>query len=257
MAELTLYFNASVSGPTDPSGVWFNDAAAFDGSIEPGHEAVCGDKGDADNKYLAGVGVENPASEPAIYSVKARVYVLADLPGGFAVGLNDWSEVLGTDEVPQYLYDWTEYITLTPPAGGWTWDDIKNLQVRFWSGFTSEMSYFMVFRAEILVETGPTFYDTLYPSLYPVIGLQVHGRMAHWWVHKEYKRYKVVAKYYYPYNPQTEVQQGWRNFFAYAVSNWQGFDAATKNYYNELKRPRYMSGYNRYLSMYLDANYSP
>ena len=94
-----------------------------------------------------------------------------------------------------------------------------------------------------------------YAQFYPIMALQAHGSFSKLWVHKEYKTFKVVAKYYYPENPRTGEQQSHRALFYDAVYNWRHFDAATKNYYNQFTFPRYMSGYNRYLSFYLNANY--
>jgi len=96
-----------------------------------------------------------------------------------------------------------------------------------------------------------------YASIYPCIGLTVRGRIGQWWIHKEYKTYKVVTKYYVPTNPQTALQQAWRQVLSDAVTNWQGFDVPTKQFYNSKITPKYMSGYNRYLRLYLNANYPP
>jgi len=105
-----------------------------------------------------------------------------------------------------------------------------------------------------------------YNKLYPVIGLIPRGRIGKWWIHKHYdgadfdtgmpgSSGHIVTKYYYPDNPRTPEQQGWRSVFYDAVKNWQGFDDSTKNSYNEMKRPIRMTGYNRYLRLYLNANY--
>ncbi|MDD5006362.1 MAG: hypothetical protein PHS93_08420 [Candidatus Omnitrophica bacterium] len=103
----------------------------------------------------------------------------------------------------------------------------------------------------------PLDFGALYPKLYPLIAGISHGRLSDWWIFRHYGTFTQKARMYYPYNPRTETQQTWRNFFAYGVSNWQGFDSATKNFYNQLKRPKYMLGFNRYLRLYLNANYPP
>lgn len=54
-----------------------------------------------------------------------------------------------------------------------------------------------------------------------------------------------------PPNPQTPLQQGYRGIFADGVSTWQGMDSDTKDYYNKLKYPRKMTGFNRFLHYYL------
>ncbi len=63
--------------------------------------------------------------------------------------------------------------------------------------------------------------------------------------------------YYYPYNPRTQLQQYNRQLLAYAVANWQSFTDDVKGYYNRLKYPNVMTGFNRYISFYLEANYDP
>ena len=93
-----------------------------------------------------------------------------------------------------------------------------------------------------------------YSKLYPILAFSAHGALGKWWIHKQYGMTKVVCKYAYPYNPKTEIQQAWRNIFAEAVTYWQGFNDNTKNYYNISFRNIHMSGYNRYISLYLKAN---
>ena len=107
-----------------------------------------------------------------------------------------------------------------------------------------------------------------YAQIYPCIALATRGKIGKgskwsdytphgWWIHKEYKTYKVVAKYYYPTNPQTGLQQGQRALLANAVSYWQNFEDGEKQHYNSMKLPKYMSGYNRYIRMYLNATEAP
>lgn len=96
-----------------------------------------------------------------------------------------------------------------------------------------------------------------YAAIYPVIAMMAHGQIGKWWIHKQYKHFRVTTKYYYPTNPQTGVQQGQRALLRDAVTNWQGFDIPTKQHYNSMKRPIQMSGYNRYIRMYLNATEPP
>jgi hypothetical protein len=96
------------------------------------------------------------------------------------------------------------------------------------------------------------------------MGLQAHGAFSNLWIHKTYRKVQsrwdyyhhcghIVTKYYYPYNPKSYFQQFKRNVFAYAVNNWQNFDNSTKNYYNEFAKNRPFLGYNRYISLYVQA----
>lgn len=89
--------------------------------------------------------------------------------------------------------------------------------------------------------------------MYP-IALEVRKTLGKTYTFKQYGRYRHVVHWYYPYNPKTDLQQGWRNIFMYAVANWQSFDQPTKHYYNIMKYPFHMSGYNRYIRYFLNAN---
>ena len=93
-----------------------------------------------------------------------------------------------------------------------------------------------------------------YPKLYPIMGFNAHGAFNTWWVHRYHYGRKEVIKYSYPYNPKTELQQTPRNFFAYAVANWQGMTDEQKLPYNDWVKNKPLSGYNRYISLYLKAN---
>ena len=100
------------------------------------------------------------------------------------------------------------------------------------------------------------------------MGFEAHGAFNRWWVHKTYRhnsnRYHtytplghIICKYYYPYNARTIEQQTPRNFFAYAVSNWQTFGEEEKGYYNEIVGKKPLSGYNHYISLYLKSRPAP
>jgi len=99
----------------------------------------------------------------------------------------------------------------------------------------------------------PLDFNELYPRLYPIIAFSARGSLSRLWIHKQYGAFKVVAKYYYPENPRTGLQQGNRSVFYDAVKNWQGFDIPTRQYYNAIKYPGVMSGYNHYIRKYLRA----
>jgi len=96
--------------------------------------------------------------------------------------------------------------------------------------------------------------DILPQPLYP-IALRVSGRVGYAYVFKQYGNNRMICKYYYPYNPKTEGQTRVRNYFAQAVANWQTFDDRTKQFYNEMRYPNIASGYNRYISRYLEDVY--
>jgi len=93
-----------------------------------------------------------------------------------------------------------------------------------------------------------------YQRLYPLFGFAAHGAFYNWWIFKQYGQTRIVAKYYYPENPQSPFQQANRMLMYDAVKNWQGFDASTKNSYNQAVLNKPLSGYNRYISLYLNAH---
>ena len=90
----------------------------------------------------------------------------------------------------------------------------------------------------------------IYPQpMYPH-ALRVRGRVGYAYIFR-YRYNQEILKYYYPYNPKTAGQQAIRAKFATAITNWQGFDIPTKQFYNSKRYPENMSGYNRYLHYYL------
>lgn len=92
----------------------------------------------------------------------------------------------------------------------------------------------------------PILPQPMYPQ-----ALLVHGRVGYAYVIRQYGMVRRYYKYYRPYNPKTFAMQTNRNKFAYAVANWQGFDDATKQFYNSKIYPNVMSGYNRYIHYYM------
>ena len=93
-----------------------------------------------------------------------------------------------------------------------------------------------------------------YQKLYPIFGIGAHGAFYNWWIFTQYGNKRIVKKYYYPENPRSADQQSNRALMYDAVKNWQGFDESTKNFYNVGFFNPHMSGYNRYISLYLEAN---
>jgi hypothetical protein len=87
--------------------------------------------------------------------------------------------------------------------------------------------------------------------MYPHAWL-IRGRVGYAYVFKQYGLRRVICKYYYPYNPNTASQSSRRFYFYQAVKNWQGFNVYVKGHYNALRYPKFMSGYNRYISLYMN-----
>ena len=96
-----------------------------------------------------------------------------------------------------------------------------------------------------------------YQQWYQVMGFQKRGKLGNLWIHKHYVGFDVVAKIYYPYNPRTNFQQAWRSVFAGGIYNWKSFDPIVQNFYNTATSPKAYRGMDRYMTMYLRANYPP
>lgn len=103
MSVATFYFDASISGPTDPGGAWTNDANVFDG-VES-NDAVNTTDGDKGLNYLEGKGT-NATGSGVVTQVRARI-------------LSSGSD--------------GDYIILDEHSGGWTWEKLSKLETRIWA----------------------------------------------------------------------------------------------------------------------------
>lgn len=61
----------------------------------------------------------------------------------------------------------------------------------------------------------------------------------------------TARRFVYPPNPNTIYQQANRGKFGSAVAAWQALTPAQKGVYNALKYPPRMSGYNKFLRLYM------
>lgn len=93
-----------------------------------------------------------------------------------------------------------------------------------------------------------------YAQLYPFFGFRAHGAFNRMWIHKVQNGKNIVCKYAYPPDHKTDNQLAMRGTFYQAIRNWQSFDDPTKQVYNAWAKLRPLSGYNRYISLYLKAN---
>jgi hypothetical protein len=72
--------------------------------------------------------------------------------------------------------------------------------------------------------------------------------------HLAKKRGVIAVPYMFPENPQSEGQQTNRAKFSNAVASWQNLTDEEKNAYNELSTGTNKSGYNIFISRYMDNN---
>lgn len=106
------------------------------------------------------------------------------------------------------------------------------------------------------IETPPPSWTKPY-GFYDYMALKVRGRLGDIATFQEQWWGRQVSPPFYPYNPKTYYQQSWRNKFKQGVTNWHGFSELTKNIYREKAKNLVMTGFNYYLSQYLNANYPP
>ena len=145
----TYYFNTSDGGPTDPDGVWGNDANAFDG--ETINRALVGweDEGDENTNYLKGEGTNATDIGGTINGVRARVWAGAIVftTGVAKIYTDGEAETLAT--INYTGVGWNDWVDLVAPSGGWTFAKIQALEVVFWatSGATTQF-----FKLELFVE---------------------------------------------------------------------------------------------------------
>ena len=109
-----LYFDGH-DGISDPDGVWFSTANAFNDNTTnfAYHQAM---SADGSNNYLKGQGTNATLLDGEIEKVSFRAYASDN----------------GASP------HWSDYVELTAPTGGWTFQKVKDLEVRFW---TSSINY--------------------------------------------------------------------------------------------------------------------
>lgn len=64
-------------------------------------------------------------------------------------------------------------------------------------------------------------------------------------------RCPIKCRFYAPVVPGVGNQLDMRFLFADAVAAWQGLTTEQKSVYNRMSYPRHMSGYNRFISLFL------
>jgi hypothetical protein len=64
----------------------------------------------------------------------------------------------------------------------------------------------------------------------------------------------VKMRHYWPTYTNSPTQQNQRSTFRGGVQAWQALTLEQKAVYNNLKYPRYMSGFNRFMRKYMKEN---
>lgn len=83
---------------------------------------------------------------------------------------------------------------------------------------------------------------------------KVYGKGVTFLPSKRGNRWGIsLMKYYRPTNPRTIKQQTWRGVFAGAILAWRGLTIAERAIYSQKARTRGMSGYNLFISHWLQS----
>lgn len=119
-------------GVYDPDSYWIDDANAFDGSILTS-ATTNNNAGGVSSNYLIGKGTNTPTSGGEINQVRARIYgfntnVATTLNA--SIYTDSLAELLGTAQNNETSAGWGSYVTLDPPSGGWTWEELNILEVK-------------------------------------------------------------------------------------------------------------------------------
>lgn len=104
-SPVTYYFDAS-DAVSDPNSAWTNDSYAFDTDTYAGSTYAYSSYLDPVGS-LFGEGTNTPESGPSINQVRVRALGETSVTGP----------------------SWSNYITLSTPSGGWSWNNIASLEV--------------------------------------------------------------------------------------------------------------------------------
>lgn len=151
-SQSTYYFDGS-DGISDPNGAWTDQGYAFDGSLDTW--AYTASVGSTSTNYLFGAGVSCPTTGDSIGSVEARAYAYNDQVASAATVYTDGlGETLGVILASSYYYtqDWSDFVTLAIPNGGWTWQKLNDLEVKMYAT-VAQTGFVFLYRVELRVTT--------------------------------------------------------------------------------------------------------
>ena len=157
--QTNTYFFNGANGVSDPNSAWTNDENAYDASLST--YAQTGTEGSTSTNYLKVFGTNSPASGGTISSVKARV---SGTCWDTSLNVDALSAEIHTDGAEEFLGTATvssstvsiygQYLTLDEPTGGWTWQHLQNLEIKFYCDTVSNSpDTARVFHSEILVKS--------------------------------------------------------------------------------------------------------
>ena len=163
----TYYFDGSDAAATDPGVVWTNDGNAFDSDdpTTPTTAATTSTSGNNSSNYLMAEGTNAPSSGGNIVNVYARLYSSSNgvRRANYEIFTDGLAESLGTGAADQVAAEWSDYVLLSTPSGGWTWAKVQALETKIWEG-VGTASTISVFRIEVRVIDDTTPITKLEPQ---------------------------------------------------------------------------------------------
>jgi hypothetical protein len=86
------------------------------------------------------------------------------------------------------------------------------------------------------------------------LGLKIHGTVGKKYTYQTIHNRQIKYRYTVPFNPNSQLQQYWRESLRHAVLGWHNLSVSKRAWYRENKPSRpAMSGFNWFISRYLDT----
>lgn len=149
----------------DPNTVWSNDDKAFDGIIDSNEllESKVSTSGDINTNYLYGKGTNSSDNGYTISQVRVRVYTRSDVAVNKVITYytSGLGESLGSITINSAPRGWSSYTTLSTPTGGWDWDKLSSLEIKFYISGNINSEFFTT---ELEVTTTAPLIDNLSSS---------------------------------------------------------------------------------------------
>jgi len=119
----TYYFDASISGPTDTTSSWTNDANAVDGDTGTAATATVGSTG-----ILTATGTTAPTTGKDILQVRFRVYTsMTNSSDSLTIDVKIGASILATIvKSSAHTPEWSSWTYVKIPTGGWTWSKVSD-----------------------------------------------------------------------------------------------------------------------------------
>ena len=174
MALCTVYFDGSVAAPTDPNAVWSNLVGATDGDIASA--AFTSLTGSTTSNYLTAQGTSTPVTGIQINSVQCRSRTS---PGNVTTNNTTviytaaLAETLGTVTRSGNTIAYSNYVTLTPPAAGWNYTNLKNLVFKCYTTNNDVTLY----QLELLIDFSHSYTGNVGSYLTAGNGISTSGNM--------------------------------------------------------------------------------